>query len=255
MIEVSVVISYFNPDLKLLRALDSVCAQSFKPKQLILIDDGSNNDFCLPSRIVESLRENFEFVHLRNRKNMGLTKSLIKAIKFTSCDYVARLDADDFWLKHHVLSCVRAIESMNLDLVGGRCHIYNVSQKNLSGESGANLLKSFYIFNKLVHSSVVFSLSFYNKIGGYDQSFRYAQDFELWLRFQKNNAKIGFLHSKTIVRELSDSTVSEKYRLEQQNFCVRAIQKNSKSGLYSFLFVAFRKIFHTLGNLKRKYSI
>ena len=81
----------YNAERFLREAIDSILAQSFKPFEFLIIDDGSTDS---SAEIVESYKdERIRFI--RNERNLGITPTLNKGIALASCELVARMDADD----------------------------------------------------------------------------------------------------------------------------------------------------------------
>ena len=84
---VSVVMSVYNGEKYLRESIDSILNQSYKNFEFIIVNDGSND------RTPDIL---FEYQNSDNRilvvkqENIGLTRSLNRAIKLAECEYIAR---------------------------------------------------------------------------------------------------------------------------------------------------------------------
>lgn len=93
---VSVVIPYYNRGKTLPRALDSVCAQTYKDLEIILVNDGSTD---LSELVVEEyIRQHpeFRFKHIF-QTNTGPSGARNNGVKNASGKYIAFLDSDDSW--------------------------------------------------------------------------------------------------------------------------------------------------------------
>ena len=90
--KVTCIICTKDPELYYLnRAIDSAIKQV---NEVIIVDDNSK----VP--VVKNLNIKYKsnnFIFIRNELNIGLTKSLIKAIPFAKNELIARLDDDDYW--------------------------------------------------------------------------------------------------------------------------------------------------------------
>ena len=87
---ISVIIPAYKAALTIERALASVTSQTLKPKQIIVVDDGSR----LP---IEPIHNFPEVTVLRNKKNKGKGYSILRGIKESErrgCKYSIVLDAD-----------------------------------------------------------------------------------------------------------------------------------------------------------------
>ncbi|MBA3066766.1 glycosyltransferase [bacterium] len=77
-------------------ALESIVSQSFRPMELIMVDDASTDNSV---EIIEKFVRKYSFVHLiRNKKNIGSFLSTILALNSTSGEYVIGLASDDKFL-------------------------------------------------------------------------------------------------------------------------------------------------------------
>ena len=77
-------------------ALASVwTAQTLKPQQIILVEDGTLTDelYAVIDKWSKELGE--ILLILRNKQNVGLTKSLNRGLQHVTTDLVARMDTDD----------------------------------------------------------------------------------------------------------------------------------------------------------------
>jgi len=102
--EISVIITNYNYEKYIARAIRSVVNQSFDKNEyeIIAIDDFSEDN----SRyVIESFSSHLKTIF--NDKNLGLAASCNKAIREAMGTYIIRLDADDYvahdWLKMHHL--------------------------------------------------------------------------------------------------------------------------------------------------------
>ena len=184
--EVSVVMSVYNGEKYLKKAINSILQQSYQNFEFIIIDDGSTDK---TSEILKSFKD-FRIKVIRNIENIGLTKSLNKGIKAAKGQYIARMDADDISLPHRLEIQIGFLEKhSDFALVGssyyqiddfGKIVAYiKVLTENL--EIRAGLLQQ----NWFGHGSVMMRKSAFVKCKGYNEEFEYAQDYDLWLRLSE----------------------------------------------------------------------
>lgn len=89
---VSVVIATYNAGRYLPETLDSVLAQTHRPIEIIVVDDGSSDD---TARRVEPYLSSITFTR---QEHGGLASARNAGLRMASGDYIALLDADDLWL-------------------------------------------------------------------------------------------------------------------------------------------------------------
>ena len=89
--KISVVIPLYNKRDYIERCLNSVIKQISIPEEIIVVDDGSTDD----SAIIVS--EKFPQVTLIHQLNAGVSAARNTGVLAVKYDYIAFLDADDFW--------------------------------------------------------------------------------------------------------------------------------------------------------------
>jgi glycosyltransferase involved in cell wall biosynthesis len=96
---VSVIICFLNEEKFLEEAIISVVNQQYSKWQLILIDDGSqDNSWSISKKYVERFPEKVIYSTHINNANKGLSASRNFGISMASGSLIAILDADDVWL-------------------------------------------------------------------------------------------------------------------------------------------------------------
>lgn len=89
--------------------LRSIARQTTPPKELLVIDDGSNDD---SPRIIERVLRDFPFPsELIARNNRGLCATLNEGLAKTNGKYFAYLGSDDLWLPEFLSERVQLLES------------------------------------------------------------------------------------------------------------------------------------------------
>ena len=93
----SVIIPLYNKESYVKRALESVMSQTYKDFELIIVDDGSTDN---SAAICEEFFNSFtpSFVHSFIRQtNSGVAAARNNGVKASKGEYIAFLDADDWW--------------------------------------------------------------------------------------------------------------------------------------------------------------
>ncbi len=97
--DVSVVIPVYNAERFIERAIDSVLMQS-EVKEVIVINDGSTDSSVNIIRNHQKLDSRIILLHHDNRQNKGRSESRNLGIKKATSNFIAFLDADDFYLEN-----------------------------------------------------------------------------------------------------------------------------------------------------------
>ena len=101
------------------QSIDSVLNQTYQNFELIIIDDGSNDN---SREIIERYSKNKK-VKIIYQKNKGLTVSNNIARKISRGKYITRLDADD-WLDPNFLQIMLNTANKNKDCAIVFCNYY-----------------------------------------------------------------------------------------------------------------------------------
>lgn len=112
--KVSVIMSVYNTQFQLVkRAIDSVLNQDFKDFELIIIDDGSNNN--TQNEILNyAITYEDKITYIRH-KNRSQSESINRGILISNSEFITVIDADDEYKPNHLSTCLA--EMISLDLI------------------------------------------------------------------------------------------------------------------------------------------
>lgn len=102
---VSVIIPTYNNGRYIRQAVDSVYRQQVY-LELIVVDDHSDDD---TEEQLECYRQRPDFFYVRNSFNRGVAASRNKGVSMARGEYVAFLDADDWWAEGKLKEQLQAI--------------------------------------------------------------------------------------------------------------------------------------------------
>ncbi len=124
---VTVVVPSYNHEPFIERCLISIMRQTHAPRELIVIDDGSNDQ---SPRIIERALKNCPFpAELIVRPNKGLCATLNEGLARSCSKYFAYLSSDDVWLPQFVQKRVALLESQP-DAVLAYGHAYLIDEND-----------------------------------------------------------------------------------------------------------------------------
>jgi hypothetical protein len=182
--EVSVVMAVRDAARYVRAAVDSVLRQTFRELELIVVDDASTDG---SGDIVTGV-DDPRVVLVRNAQHLGLTRSLNRGLARARAGLVARHDADDVSHPERLARQVRAFAAdARLALVGTRGGLLDADGRRrgrLDRPLDSYAIRWYQMFDSaFVHGSVMFRRAVVvEELGGYDESFVWAQDWELWSR-------------------------------------------------------------------------
>jgi len=173
-------------------AIDSIINQTYKNFELIVVDDGSTDGTReILEHLVTSISNIRTDICVRlvfNIENIGLTKSLNVGLNAASGEYVARQDADDLSEPDRFSTQVDYLDkNPDIALVGSWYTAINEQGETVrcveSPTGHQEVAWGLIFYCPFSHSSVMFRKNIIlNQLNGYDETFKYSQDYDLWSR-------------------------------------------------------------------------
>jgi glycosyltransferase involved in cell wall biosynthesis len=185
---VSVIIPCYNGGRYLRAAIECALGQGYPgPLEVLVGDDGSTDD---SPAVAASFGAAVTVLRHPGGANRGLPATRNLCIREARHPLIAPLDADDLWLPGHLLALARALaaapEAMlaydngyYMDAQGRRYGSRYVGTPSLDPET---LLLNFC----LLPSGVLVRKQAFEEVGLFDESLRYGEDLDMWLRITEN---------------------------------------------------------------------
>lgn len=185
---VTIYIPTHNRKELLERAVNSVLNQSYPNIELVIVNDGSEDDTY---EYLESIKSDLIKV-FHNDTSFGACFSRNLAINNATGDYITGLDDDDYFSEQRITHFVNEMSSLDDDvfILFDNCLIKTQSRtikiKQKRNFASLELYKSNFIGNQIFASRSMFSeLTF-------DVSFKALQDWDAWLSILERNENIMF---------------------------------------------------------------
>lgn len=169
----------------LLLAVDSILKQTYNELEFIIIDDQSD-EHC--EGLLKEIASKDSRIRLyRNETNLGLTKSLNRALSYAEGEYIARMDADDFSIPERFEKQVAYLRThSDIDILGGGVVSFGDSCEFFSpafGYTNEQAQCDLFFQSTLCHPSVMMRRSFLDKHHlSYDENVKKGQDYDMWER-------------------------------------------------------------------------
>jgi len=187
---VSVVICIRNTEKYIGKCIRSLLDQTFKDFEVVIIDDGSNDN-------TRSIIKNFDdkrIRYFRNRTSLGIAKSRNKGLKLSKGKYIFFTDGDCIVTEGWLEEGLKSLENRNCVGVEGK--IYYISKEYKPTFSD-------HVFSKIEHGgqfmtgNVAYERSIIERVGGFDERYGYHEDRDLALRILKHG-KIRLNHNMIV---------------------------------------------------------
>ena len=190
MMNVSAVIPTFNRGHCLLRAINSIIAQTTPVDEIIVVDDGSDDktyDILVKSELLD-MRGQLPNIRYLYQENKGVSAARNLGIKEAENEYIALLDSDDAWAETKIER-----QALNLEKKNFSCRITHTEEIWLKDGQRINLKKKHkksggFIFEKCLPlccispSSVLLHRTLFNDYGFFDEKLPACEDYDMWLR-------------------------------------------------------------------------
>lgn len=194
---VSVVIPAYNASQTIVACLDSVCGQTYKHLEVIVVDDGSTDEtFSILQRYAEE--HNNIPLKIYSITNSGPASARNYGIEHSIGEYVAFLDSDDRWISTKIerqIECFRKYSKIELlgcnYSVGIRNHSKSKEIKMISKE--LLLFKNFFVTPAVILKR---NLLMNNR---FQNGRRYSEDYYLWLQIACTNHSCAFLKESLVI--------------------------------------------------------
>ena len=180
--KISVVIPTLNRINTLQRALDSVINQTYKPAEIIVVDNGSSDG------TLKFLREQYPKITILTENKIGVSSARNKGIKKSINQWIALLDSDDAWHPRKL-----EIQTSMLDSALKEYNLIHTDEVWFRNNKHINQMKKHkkqggYIFERCLSlccispSSVLFKKNILDKVGLFDESLPVCEDYDMWLK-------------------------------------------------------------------------
>lgn len=228
---ISVIMSTYNETVNEIEAsINSILHQSYTNIEFIIVIDNPNNHKLI--NYIQSFKDS-RIKIIKNNKNIGLVKSLNKAIAVSNGKYIARMDADDISEPNRLEHQKNNLEIRNLDIIGGNIILINEKGEDfskLSFPTDQSLLKFFLRWgNSLPHPTWMLKKEVYDKLNGYRNIPR-CEDYDFICRALQNNYKIGNIDEFVLRYRIRRDSISNSNK-GAQYVVRRLISRNRKRGI------------------------
>ena len=212
----------YNDENTIVSSVESLLNQTYQNIEILVLDDGSTD--ATYEVLLQNFNDNQKIQIFKNNENIGLTKSLNKLIKKSKGSVIARQDADDTSLPNRLEIQMESMILKKLDFCTSRAFIKNSNRliPNLSYLFPPRVVIKYK--NPFIHGTLFIKKSIMLEIGGYDEQFKYSQDYKLFIDLLKMNKKFYFIKMPLYILNMEDN-ISSNFK-EKQKYYAKCAQKN-----------------------------
>ncbi|MCB9757501.1 MAG: glycosyltransferase [Candidatus Omnitrophica bacterium] len=190
--EITVLMTVYNGGAYLKMAVESVLKQTFTDFEFLIIDDCSLDQSR--ETILSFKDERIKLI--KNEINLGQTRSLNKGLALAQGRYIARIDADDFVFSSWLEKTLALLKAQPLTAVVS-CKAIVVDEQHKirktlrTGCCYAQMVLRSLTATPLNHVGALYKVDVISSVGGYDETFKIAADFELWSRLIRRRIQLA----------------------------------------------------------------
>ena len=223
---ISVVIPLYNKEAEVEHALRSVLEQSLAVGEIIVVNDGSTD--ASEGVVREIIARHPEAnIRLISEENRGVSAARNRGISEAKGEYVALLDADDWWLSNYIAEVCRLMEyypdcdaySTAFDVVNGTTHTraFVPTTEGYIDPANEALMGRYPI----IPSTATLRRSTVLGCGGFPEGMRIGEDQWLWVKMIQQGAQFAYSPMSLVRYSRSASNRSASiYRAEESRHSI-----------------------------------
>ena len=191
--KVSVVIPAYNHERYVGEAIQSVLDQTFQDLELIIINDGSTDN-----TETEILKFKDERIRYFSQENRGLSATLNRGIELAQGEYFNFLPSDDAFYPEKIEIQLKIFEGdTGLGLVFAYPQLVDTEGREIEEDPAAQwaivpyetkeeIFPALFERNFLSAPAALIKMDCFKKVGFFEESLKYAQDYDMWMKVLKH---------------------------------------------------------------------
>ncbi|MGF1750750.1 glycosyltransferase family 2 protein [Vibrio cionasavignyae] len=238
-VDVSVIIPAYNVEKYIEDCLRSVLSQTVKPKEIIVVNDGSSDTTLA---LVKQYENEYDNIRCISKQNAGLSDARNSGIRVATSKYIAFLDSDDLWHPTKLAKQLDLFDDDNLEL-GLVYSAYELCDQNSQPTTGiiidpcikGDALEHLIEKGNLISGSgsgVLIKRSVFEDVGEFDISLRYAEDLDMWIRIAEKY-HVDFVDEVLVIIRTHSDSMQAQYTSHYTKFLANWPLYSKHSGYFT----------------------
>ena len=214
-IKASVLIAVYKNDNPILfkKALNSIFLNTLIPDEIVLIIDGKINTDL--ENIIKIFNKKYNFIIVRNKRNLGLDKSLNIGLNHVSNEIIFRCDADDVNKSNRFEEQFKYLsKNKEISVLGGQINEFDEANQYSGSRCVPTTLQGIVKYaryrNPMNHQTIAMRKSALDAVGGYPENTIYKEDYILWVRMLAQGLIIRNLPQSLVDVAAGDSLMNRR---------------------------------------------
>lgn len=220
--KVSIIIPTYNAARFIKETIDSALAQTYSNIEVVIVNDGSTDN---TEEVIKDYLSDKKIIYVK-QENGGISKARNRGVANSSGEYIAFLDADDIALLNRITEQVKFFEEnpeYGVIYSNFQSFYHSYPEKLLSYKRigcAGNILRPLLHYSFICPSTVMITKSVFVAVGGFDSSFRDAEDWDLWRRLSYSGTLFGYIKKPLVITRLNSNSLSgfhNQVRMKKMN--------------------------------------
>ncbi len=228
---VSVIIPTYNRATALRRAVESVLRQRDFVGEILIIDDGSDDN---TKEVVEVLKANAlpqdHDIRYYFSDNEGPSAARNKGMELSSHSFITFLDSDDHWAGDKLF---KQMEMLRRNPEFSISHTQekwlrrgqHLNQKKIHSPRHGYIFDHCLLLCAVGMSTVVMKKAIYEELGGFDANLPCCEDYDFWLRVSSRHHFLLVPEPLTVKEGGRPDQLSYIYRVGMDKYRIYALEK------------------------------
>jgi len=199
--KLSIITIVYNGEKYIKSTIESVIHQNYPNIEYIIIDGGSSDQTL---NIINTFQKT-AYLKLISEKDKGISDAFNKGLKLATGDVVGLINADDWYESGAFMSVMKEMDNPSTDIVYGDMRYHTNQNQTFIKEGKHERLKYEMTVN---HPTVFVKRRCYVETGYFNLNYKCAMDYDLMLRFLKNN--YSFKHLPIIISNMRLEGLSDQ---------------------------------------------
>lgn len=217
--KISVIFPVYNGEEYIQESLESILNQTYRNFEVFCIyDNGTEDSSPAILKKMANIDDRIKIVNLKEKR--GLVQALNHGISISTGEYIARADSDDICMKNRFEEQVKYFEeNYQIDIIGTYIDVIGDVDEFQKKDIKEYFNYKLDILNNerdildrtiIAHPTVMMKKNIFDKLKGYNESYKEAEDYELWLRAVENGFKIGNVNQELVKYRVYQNSKSAK---------------------------------------------
>ncbi len=203
----SIIMAVYNSEPFLAEAIESALAQTYRPNEIVVVDDGSSDQSADIARSYEEVRYIYQ-------TNQGPAVARNRGLAIAQGEFISFLDPDDLWLPNKLAVQVEHLIE-HPDVGFNICRIENFLEPEVDlppGGGDVPLMKQQINLITMVVRRDVFS-----QVGDFDPGYSVAHDFDWVTRAKDLGVPVTILPDVLMQRRIHETNMSHDTQASREN--------------------------------------